>query len=341
MTNDNDIDSLLAKYLAEEADQQEESFVEEWLEESDEHQQIWTQSKQIWEGSACLQGQQKVDVDCAWSKVRTCIFDKKKPELSQEDSSNVIIALPKRKVFAFNTVARIAASIVLLIGVLFISYQYLKTSSIASDSTIVQLTSNQQIIEKTLPDGTRIRLTKNSKLSYPTTFEGTTREVTLEGEAFFDVHHNEQQPFIVHTQQTDIRVLGTSFHVVANKEGVHLAVKTGRVQFSNAKERVILVENEEASFLVSENSIHKTSATTSVRRNFVFEHTPLEEVLAQLSQAFDMTISLESSNLGNAELSADFENEKIENIVSIIETTFCLTSKKTENGYLLLGKGCK
>ena len=122
---------------------------------------------------------------------------------------------------------------------------------------------------------------------------------------------------------------------------IRLWEETGRVQFSNAKERVILVENEEASFLVSENSIHKTSATTSVRRNFVFEHTPLEEVLAQLSQAFDMTISLESSNLGNAELSADFENEKIENIVSIIETTFCLTSKKTENGYLLLGKGCK
>lgn len=341
MTNDKDIDSLLAKYLAEETDPQEATFLDEWLDESDEHQKIWTQSKQIWEGASSIQTKQSVDVDCAWTKMRACMFDKKKLDIQQEDTTKLIVPLPQRTIISFKTIAQIAASVMLLIGVLFIGYQYLQTSSIASETTLIQLTSNQQIIEKTLPDGTHIRLNKNSTLAYPSKFEGNTREVTLEGEAFFDVHHNNAQPFIIHAQQNDIRVLGTSFNVIANKEGVHVAVKTGRVQFSNAQERVILVENEEASFSVSENRILKTNAPTTMQRSFVFEHTPLKEVVAQLSHEFDMIISLESSNIGNCELSASFENEKIETIVGVIAATFNLASKKTNDGYLLSGEGCK
>ncbi len=341
MTNDKDIDSLLAKYLAEETDPQEATFLDEWLDESDEHQKIWTQSKQIWEGASSIQTKQSVDVDCAWNKMRACLFDKKKIDIQQEDTNKLIIPLPQRPSISFKAITQLAASIILLIGVFLIGYQYLKTSSIAAESTLIQLTSNQQIIEKTLPDGTHIRLNKNSKLSYPSKFEGKTREITLEGEAFFDVHHNNAQPFIIHAQQNDIRVLGTSFNVITNKEGVHVAVKTGRVQFSNAQERVILVENEEASFSVSENRILKTSAPVAIQRSFVFEHTPLKEVVSQLSHEFDMIISLESPNLGNCELSASFENEKIENIVGVIAATFNLTSKKTGDGYVFFGEGCK
>jgi ferric-dicitrate binding protein FerR (iron transport regulator) len=61
-----------------------------------------------------------------------------------------------------------------------------------------------------LPDGTKVSLNRGSKISYPSTFEGQTREITLQGEAFFDVAHDAQHPFIIHAQGADIKVLGTS-----------------------------------------------------------------------------------------------------------------------------------
>lgn len=65
----------------------------------------------------------------------------------------------------------------------------------------------------TLPDGTQVWLNSDSKLQYAEAFTGNKREVTLEGEAYFDVVRDPQRPFIVHTSAIDIRVLGTAFNV--------------------------------------------------------------------------------------------------------------------------------
>ncbi len=66
-----------------------------------------------------------------------------------------------------------------------------------------------------LADGTLVTLNADSKLDYPENFSGNTREVTLQGEAFFEVAHNAQSPFIIHTKAMDIKVLGTVFNVKA------------------------------------------------------------------------------------------------------------------------------
>ncbi|MEO7048586.1 MAG: FecR family protein, partial [Ferruginibacter sp.] len=67
----------------------------------------------------------------------------------------------------------------------------------------------------TLPDGTVVILNADSKLTYPDNFLGDTREVSLEGEAFFKVAHNKKKPFIIHSKAMDIKVLGTVFNVKA------------------------------------------------------------------------------------------------------------------------------
>ena len=65
-----------------------------------------------------------------------------------------------------------------------------------------------------LEDGSKITLNGSSKLIYPKSFEkSATREVTLIGEAYFDVARNEQKPFLIHTPRMEIRVLGTAFNV--------------------------------------------------------------------------------------------------------------------------------
>lgn len=69
-----------------------------------------------------------------------------------------------------------------------------------------------------LSDGSTVWLNSDSKITYPTSFSGNERRVTLEGEAYFDIQHNNDQPFIVSAQGTDIKVLGTEFNVATNIE---------------------------------------------------------------------------------------------------------------------------
>lgn len=69
--------------------------------------------------------------------------------------------------------------------------------------------------EVVLSDGTRVTLNASSRLRYPTSFDGSVREVWLDGEAYFDVSRDPRKPFVVHTERQRIRVLGTSFNVMA------------------------------------------------------------------------------------------------------------------------------
>jgi ferric-dicitrate binding protein FerR (iron transport regulator) len=74
-------------------------------------------------------------------------------------------------------------------------------------------TANGSRTHLTLPDGTLVWLNAGSRLSYGKNFNTTTREVNLTGEAFFDVAHNTQKPFLIHTSRIDVQVLGTRFNV--------------------------------------------------------------------------------------------------------------------------------
>lgn len=76
---------------------------------------------------------------------------------------------------------------------------------------------NGQRLKLTLPDGTGVQLNSGSVIEYPSVFGKDVRRIRLSGEAMFDVTHNEEQPFVVETFASDIRVLGTRFNVVANE----------------------------------------------------------------------------------------------------------------------------
>ncbi|MNL24915.1 fec operon regulator FecR [compost metagenome] len=77
-----------------------------------------------------------------------------------------------------------------------------------------------QLLKLSLADGSRITLNSESSLRYPNVFSGDSREVHLDGEAYFDVAEDHQHPFILHTEQMDIRVLGTAFNVKSYKNAL-------------------------------------------------------------------------------------------------------------------------
>ena len=149
-----------------------------------------------------------------------------------------------------------AASVIIIIGLSLLLRRYLENDLNPSSKTGIQQVfvkpgSKSKII---LPDGTVVRLNGSSKLSYNKDFNKNVREVNLEGEAYFDVTKDAAHPFIVHTSNIDIRVLGTLFNVKSYDEDqtIETTLLRGSIEVYNKNDpsapMVILKPNEKLIF---------------------------------------------------------------------------------------------
>lgn len=106
----------------------------------------------------------------------------------------------------------------------------------------------------TLPDGTNVWLNARSEMRYPAVFTGNKREITLDGEAYFEVTHNEDKPFVVQTNKCNVEVLGTKFNVEAysDSEDFCTSLIEGSVRVSdkgNPSETLVLAPNQQVSLI--------------------------------------------------------------------------------------------
>ena len=332
MNQDQTIDDLLAKFLADETDTHESDTISEWIIASEDNQKTFDHSKIIWDGA---KNQQKVDVDAAWTKLNIA----KKTGIESTDNQEI---KPIVKLNWMSNFLKIAAVLVVLFGLWFVAAKKFTTPQ----NDVLTFNSGSQSIEKILSDGTNILLSKNSKITYPKSFEGDTREINLTGEGFFDVHHDAAHPFIIHTQGTDVRVLGTSFNVRAYDAQVQVLVKIGRVQFSKKNNQVILTKGQKGEILANANTIIKSEVAEveafvkEKLNSFVFNKMSLGEVAQTLSQRFGKTIKFGQDNIKNCKLTATFENEKLENIIDVIAETFNLKVDNQVDTIVLSGQGC-
>lgn len=149
----------------------------------------------------------------------------------------------------------------------------------------------------TLSDGTRVWLNAASSISYPTTFNGKDREVTLHGEAYFEVAKNASQPFIVHTPKQDIQVLGTEFNINCYQdEGKTVTtLVTGSVKIDTKEgEPPLQLHPGEQAVLDKANfdvAVVDVSLYTAWKDgDFRFRATPLVEVLRQMERWYDLDV---------------------------------------------------
>lgn len=335
MNNEQTINDLLAKYLADETDAHESDEISEWIVASEDNQKTFEHSKLVWDGTKNIQNQQKVDVDAAWTKLS--ITNKK--EIKSFDNQD---AKPVVKLNWLNNLLKIAAILVVLFGLWFVATKQFSTPQ----SDVVTFKSANQAIEKILPDGTKILLSKNSEITYPKAFEGDTREINLTGEGFFNVYHDAVHPFIIHTQGTDVRVLGTTFNVRAYDAQVQVLVRTGKVQFSKNDNKVILTKGQKGEIFANANTIIKSEIAkdeTFIKdksNSFVFNKMSLGEVANTLSKQFNKDIKFSQDKIKNCKLTATFEYENLENIITVIAETFNLKVAYQPDMIILSGEGC-
>ena len=322
--------TLIAKYLSNQLNDDEKDTFTQWMSASEENRRELGNAKKIWQNSD-VQPADLFSTDQGWNKMSHRIH--RNPQILQPVTKSISIWL------------KVAASLIIIIGVAFAIQQIANTKSYTN-----VIAQNQKMTKPVLlPDGSKVFLNAGSSLKYPKTFDSKTRIVELTGEAFFEVTHNQNCPFVIQTIKARIKVLGTSFNVSAYEEtdSVQVVVETGTVELSSKTDNdlIRLTHGNTGVFYTRSNKLSKseksdTNAIAWKTNVIVFHDADLMYVTNTLKKVFSQQITIDNKNLKKCRLNADFKNQDLEHILEAIKTTLNLDVTKASNGYIISGPGC-
>lgn len=300
------------------------------------------------------------------------------PHISQEIMRNIVSAekmaagiIPERK--SYRLLYRIAAAAVVLVAVTAYFLFIRKSAEQSFVSTIPHNTiinrNNSAVAKRVvLADGSQVTLQPQSALYYPSSFSDSSREVYLQGRAFFEVTHNPKKPFLVYTQRIITRVLGTSFYI--NSEAANgneeVSVRTGRVQVSENNKvlhdsrpssSIIVTPNQKAVYEYEKRQLEATLVekpqpvppenspqsrlAVSASPHLVYEQEKLEKIFHQLEGIYGIEIIIENPAISNCSFTGDLSEEDL----FLKLKSICLATRSSYeiNGtrILIKGKGCE
>jgi len=318
---------LITRYLAKEASAEEQASLQKWIAQSEEHQAIFNEYCAVWQKQE--QSLPHFDAVRALHRMESRI-----------DASS-------KKVITPIYWARIAAGFLLatLLGLtLYFNY---KDSAHEEIAWTTRTTSSGQKRVIQLADGTKVMLNTNSQLRWPEQFKGNTREVFLEGEAFFEVAHDADHPFIVHTASAlTTKVLGTSFNIKQLGDVVSITLAIGKIAVTGKNVEEVLVPSQKLTYsLAKENWVlEKVKLEKELAWKdgiIILENERLEAAIVRLEQWFNVTIWVENEAIKNCRITGKFKNETLENILSAISDATGVQYEISKQNVKLLGKGCK
>ena len=236
-------------------------------------------------------------------------FDTQKA-IKRFNEAHCIVQKPRRRVLPWVSGIVAAAAAVVLCVLLF-----------RDNDQQIQLMASAEVQEFVLPDGSEVTLTPGSRLTYN---EKSPRNTHLEGKAFFEVARDEAVPFEITADGAFVRVLGTKFMVDAGSSVKEVYVTEGKVLFAKSSdvEGVILTKDMQATLSQSDQlpviAVEADVNTIAWQRgSFIFDMTPLKEVLETLSEHYK--VSFAATDL-DKQLSGEFYAEDLDLIISLIES---------------------
>lgn len=284
---------LLAKYILGEANTKEGQRVEQWLEESEDHQREFRQLKRR--------------IELGSKRYKYGVFDPRQ-------------AIQKVKFPAKAHYLRIlpvaASSIVLIFGVL-----WFWNKSSLQETVLLSRTGETKVFY--LPDSSRVMLSGDSRLTYNAQFGKTNRELSLRGEAFFQVKRDTSKPFIVETSLIQVEVLGTSFQVIAQKLQAEVAVEKGRVKVTtqDKKQESILETGMSVKYGKKDRKLMiSTKEDKGEQQILKFDNAPLSEVIETLNEYYDSHVTL-PADYATLRITVVFKEVSLEEAIEIINRT--------------------
>lgn len=322
------IDDLIGKYLAGEATGTERAELDQWIASNESNKKYFRQVQLVFERAGKTPATQSFDVDAAWRKLESNI----------RKGGGRSISFP----LYWNTL-RIAAILLVAVGLGYFIYQ-----SFNQPPETMAIVADDSIVRDSLPDGSLAVLNRNSSIEYEYNRSSNQRKVVLAGEAFFDVKHDEERPFIIEAGDVIIEDVGTTFNVKATPESttVEVFVESGEVAFYTLDNKGLNLVAGETGVYNRDSKSFSRSLTIDTNRLayktgiFTFRNSDLGSIIEDLNAVYDMKVKLGNDALKNCRLNVTFRNERIEDIVEIIAETLSLSVRQEGGDYVLDGISC-
>lgn len=325
---------LIIKYLQGDATVAELKKVDDYIAKSARNKQLF----ESYRGLLFLTQKKKVEynADLAWERVRNRIIANQN---APGNVSNVFVkASGKRSIYNY-AAAGVAAVLVVVLGL--VSVINNDTVEINKFTTGLSVSSPEF-----LPDGSNVVLNANTILNFPKKFEKDVREVSIFGEAFFEVKPDPAKPFIIHASGLEIKVLGTSFNVEAypGSDFVKVTVNTGKVLVYPAGTNSGMEETSGRALTAGEIATYSKKSgilLKSVNDDLnvlswktgvlTFKETRLSDVFKAFEQKYQKQFIIADSAILNQRLTARFENQSLEDALETLSLIFNLNIENKES----------
>jgi transmembrane sensor len=353
---------LVSKKLAQEATAEELAELEELLRQHPEIHYAIQHIQDLWK----LQPLQSPETEEAFQKHLSRMQDKGidtspwMPGHPQEFQEPARPSRLRRYLLAGLSIAAITT-----VGILLLNREpKAQSTSLASINEIS--TRNGSRTRISLPDGSTVWLNAGSKLVYDKNFDSKLREVTLAGEAYFDVARNPEKPFIIHTGKVDIKVLGTLFNVKSypGEKVTEASLIRGSIEVmirDRPQEKIILKPNEK--IVVSNETEQETSAqskpvannapivaishlsyepkdstiieTSWVENKLILQDESLEETAVRLERWYGVLIRFENNEVKKLRFTGPLPSQSIQKTLEALKITGGFNFTINENNVLI------
>ncbi len=350
--NETYCNDLITRYFSGEAAPEEIALLGDWVMADPLNQRLFEDYRKTWEAIERDRIGKYTDVGKDLTIVTRMI--RQREQISElegrsadgDNGYRILPIDPERPLQRYNFMPFFRVAVILLL--LLVPAWLIYRNFISPDSE--HLTAGLTVVESVLPDGTAVSLNAGSSLDYPAHFVDHERNVTLQGEGYFDVAHNVTKPFVISNGQVRIKALGTAFNVNTRVTGdmMEVILTRGRVAVwfeDNPGIRVILEPGEKAALSVTHKTIFKSvnpdeNYMSWKTRRINFSNQPIGNVVATLNNVYQSNIFIKPGNLKNCRLTATFDHQSLESVLHVLTTTLELTVSNNGKEIELSGKEC-
>ncbi len=329
------IDELISVFLSEGLNREEQDMLQAWMAESEENQAYFMKHQEIW--FSALQE----NVSERYNEAKA--FDVFRKRINRQQTEKHF----SKKTF-WKRYYKYAAAILVLGVVSYFSYwggeSHVK-NALAEEVRVEAPLGSQTRLH--LPDGTSVVLNAGSYITYPQDFGVDSRVVKLQGEGYFEVTHNEKQPFHVKTVHLQVRVLGTKFNFrdyLEDGEAV-VSLLEGKIALKNQirqEAELIVYPNERVTLDKQAGVMIKKSIKTKPDIQWmdgilIFDETPLSEVVKTLERCYRVRIIFSNEGLKGYRFYGSFNSS--EQNIRVVLDAISATGKikyKVENKDIVL-----
>jgi len=317
----------------------EQKVFDQWLESKPEHRRYYTRLEKTW-SRVQFPEPGETDVEAQWQRFETRFtLDTGSPERSKAaENQTRSLRFPiswRKPAFGF----ALAAMLLLIAG--------LRQGWFVRQKPVVMqmATGKDRQDQVILSDGSHVYLNHATRIEYLQPLSDTLRSVKLQGEAYFEVQPGKT-PFVVFTDQAEIRVLGTRFDVWARHEKTRVLVADGHVLLANGPEpdRRVNLKRGQMSQVIHESkpapvrTFIGDSATYLpgwMQGDLSFYRMDLADIACELECHYGKKIFIEDSTLSRYSVTATFHEESLETVLESLALTLNMRVRKVDAGYAL------